>query len=254
MVSPRLNWYYYTTEQSNLNNRKLYYPRGRVLGGSSQLNVCCYIRGQPSDYDRWAEKTGSDCFAYENVLPIFKEQQQAVGYGDDYYNGRDGYLKTSKNPLDQFFFGDMVKTWIAAGAALHGENDDPNGKQQQGFGNYPATMFEGFRQSTSTAFIRPIEEKHNLTIVDRALTSKVIIEGGKAKGIEVVDSNRLFKSKKAEQYFGKEIILSGGAINTPQVLQLSGIGPANVLKTAGVECIVDSPGVGAHLQGIYIQP
>ena len=249
MLTPKLNWYYYTQPQANLANRRLFYPRGRLLGGSSQLNVNCYIRGQPNDYDRWAEKAGDEKFAYKNVLPIFKQQQQAVGYGDDEFNGRDGFLKTSQNNLDALPYADLCKSYLAAAQeAGHAFNDDANGAEQEGFGFYATTTFKGVRQSASTAFVKPVEDR--MTILPRALVSNVIIDkGNKATGVNVVSSNRLRRStKETSIHARKEVILSGGAINSPQLLQLSGIGPADVLKNAGVDVKVNSSGVGAHLQ------
>jgi len=247
MLTPKLNWYYYTQPQENLANRRLFYPRGRILGG--QLNANCYIRGQPNDYDRWAEKANDEKFAYENVLPIFKQQQQAVGYGDDEFNGRNGFLKTSQNNLDALAYADLCKSYLkAAQQAGHAFNDDANGAEQEGFGFYATTTFKGVRQSASTAFLKPVEDR--MTVMPRTLVSSVIIEkGNKATGVKVVSSNRLRRSRdETVIHARKEVILSGGAINSPQLLQMSGIGPADVLKNASVEVKVNSTGVGAHLQ------
>lgn len=115
LVNPLNNWYYDTTPQQNLNNRQLWYPRGRLLGGSSQINACCYIRGDPTDYDRWAQVTGDDKFKYSNVLPIFKSSQAAHGYGEEEYNGRTGYLNTSKPDLTNVIHGELCNAFIQAG-------------------------------------------------------------------------------------------------------------------------------------------
>ena len=117
IISPVSNWGYYTTPQPNLSNRQLWYPRGRILGGSSQLNAMCYIRGNPRDYDRWVKKSGDEKFSYDNMLPIFKKSQKAHGYGEDEFNGREGYLNTSKPDMKKpaIHFGELAEAWVKAG-------------------------------------------------------------------------------------------------------------------------------------------
>jgi len=240
MGLPFTNWYFKTTPQKNLAGRQLFYPRGRLLGGSSQLNAMCYIRGHPSDYDRWAEKTGDEKFKYENVLPIFKKSQKAFDYGFDRYNGRDGYLETSKPDLSKVHFGDLAEAFINAGIQTGtSRNEDFNGESQEGMGIYPTTTNAGLRSSTSRCFIRPFENRKNLTVMTDTLTHRCLLdERNSCYGIEVSKSSRIRKSKITEKIYAKEVILSGGAINTPQLLLLSGIGPRKELQGSGIDCKV----------------
>ena len=232
------NWSYHTEPVPALEGRSLYWPRGKVLGGSSTINGMVYARGNRHDYDRWAQM-GLPGWSYEEVLPAFRRSEAHVER-DDAYHHRAGELTVcrarSRNPL----FDRFVE---AGGQAGHPVNDDFNGAEQEGCGRYDFTIRRGKRWSTSFAFLRPVRHRRNLTVLTDALTRRVLVENGRASGVEVARNGRARRVGAA-----REVILSAGTVNSPQLLLLSGIGPPGELERHGIEVVHDLPGVGRNLQ------
>jgi choline dehydrogenase-like flavoprotein len=233
-----LNWDYNTEPQAALNNRRLWWPRGRVLGGSSSINAMCYIRGDARDYDEWARLAGDDAWSWRNVLPLFK-RSEANTRGADALHGANGPLAVSdlrhRNVLSEAFVA-------AATSCGHLANSDFNGETQEGFGFYQVTQRNGARCSTAASFLREARGRANLTVHTRAVTQRVLIESSRAVGVDYRHHGRLTRAE------GREVILCGGTINSPQLLMLSGIGPADHLRAHGIRVAVDAPGVGDNLQ------
>ena len=237
LCDDRYNWFYHTVPQKNVNNRMMYWPRGRVWGGSSSLNAMVYVRGHALDYDRWEEE-GAAGWSYANCLPYFKKAQNHE-LGEDLYRGGSGPLHVSRghsgNPLHE--------AWLAAGQqAGYPLTQDINGYQQEGVGRFDMTVHKGMRWSAASAYLRPALNRDNLATMTGVLVTKIIIEGQKAVGVEVVQDGQ-----KKEIRAG-EVILSGGAINSPQLLMLSGVGNGDHLRSVGVEVVHHLPGVGENLQ------
>jgi choline dehydrogenase-like flavoprotein len=232
----RLNWNYRTEPQAQLQGRTLWWPRGKTLGGSSSINAMCYVRGVPGDYDRWAQATGDARWSWEQVLPWFVHSEDNTR-GASNLHGSGGPLGVSdlryRNPLTEVF----IDSAVGAGYA---RNDDFNGPSQDGFGLYQVTQRNGARCSTAAAYLRPARERPNLEVRTGAPVARVVIAQGRAVGVQLQGSDTLIE--------GGEVILAGGAVNTPQLLMLSGIGPADHLREHGLAVQVDQPGVGANLQ------
>jgi choline dehydrogenase len=235
--NPGLNWNYSTEPQANLNGRRLWWPRGRVLGGSSSLNAMCYIRGQREDYDGWVAE-GAPGWGWDEVLPWFRfaEDQQR---GEDAWHGTGGPLSVSdlryRNPLSQVFLD-------AAKAAGHPLNPDFNGAMQGGAGWYQVTQRNGRRASTAAAYLRPARGRPNLVVMTGTLATRLLVDHGHVTGLEVLRGDRPLA------FEAPAITLAGGAINSPQLLLLSGIGPAADLEALDIPVVVDLAGVGANLQ------
>jgi choline dehydrogenase-like flavoprotein len=232
------NWYFNTEPQANLNGRKLYWPRGKTLGGSSSMNAMIYMRGVPADYDEW-ESLGAPGWGWNALFPIFKQLENNER-GADEFHGTGGELNVADlrnpNPLADLF----VQAAAEAGLAT---NNDFNGPEQEGAGPYQVTQKNGRRFSAARAFLDAAKTRPNLTILTGAHVTKILIEGKRATGVEVKTSEGLQRMMAS-----REVILSGGAINSPQLLLLSGIGPRAELAKAGVEQIHELPGVGQNLQ------
>lgn len=234
-----LNWMYETASDPALNNRKSYWPRGRVLGGSSSINAMVYIRGQHADFDDW-EAMGNPGWGWKDVLPYFK-RSETNDRGEDAFRGGDGPLHVST--MDSFLHP-LCRTFIDAGQELQWlHNPDFNGSSQQGVGTYQNTAKGGFRMSAARAYIGPAKRRTNLRIEKRALAMRVLFEGRRATGVEYRQSGRLRRVVAR-----REVILSAGAINSPQLLQLSGVGPSGVLRAQGIEVVHELPAVGRNLQ------
>jgi len=234
----RLNWDYNTAPEPHLNNRVLWWPRGKVLGGSSSINAMCYARGVPGDYDEWAAE-GASGWDWNSVLPYFKRSEHNAR-GGDALHGDQGPLYVSDlryaNPLSEVF--------IEAGQqAGYPRNRDFNGPQQEGFGFYQVTQKDGARCSAAAAYLNPVKSRPNLTIHTHAMVSRITFDKGRANGVTYSMLGKAF-----HQQATREVILSGGAINSPQLLMLSGIGPAAQLRQQRIEVVVDAPNVGANLQ------
>ena len=246
MHDPKYNFKYYSEPEPHLNNRRLFCPRGKMIGGCSAHNGMVYVRGNKEDYRRWAS-FGLKDWDYEKVLPYFKKIETWSG-GENEYRGGDGILPINQsqnnNPLFKAFLA-------SAEEAGHKINKDMNGEDQEGFGMYDVTIHKGERASASKYYLNPARKKSNLKVFTQSFVEKIIFEGTKAIGIEVN-----IKGKINKIFANKEIILSSGSINSPQLLMLSGVGPASHIKEKGIEVIKNIPGVGRNLQDhleTYIQ-
>ena len=232
------NWGYRTEPEPNMNGREIEAMRGKVLGGSSSINVMAYTRGNRGDYDRWAQK-GALGWSYADVLPYFKRCETWEG-GENPWRGGAGpvgteFAKTADPVYD---------AWLdAARAAGFPVTDDYNGRQQEGFGRGQYTIRGGYRSSAATAYLRPAKSRPNLDVVTGALATRVLMQGTRATGVEYIKGIRETVRVNAD----REVILAGGAFNTPPLLMLSGIGPADHLRATGIKPVVDLP-VGKNLQ------
>jgi len=238
MHSKKYTWQFMSDPEPHLNNRQLFCPRGKTMGGSSSINGMVFVRGNAAEFDEW-HNLGAKNWDYAHCLPYFKKAETWLI--SDKYRGVNGPLHVSKkepfsNPLSQAF----INAGIQAGYA---SNDDYNGQTQDGFGPMQMTVHNGIRWSTSMAYIEPIKTRQNLVVMTHTMTHKVILENKVAVGVECEINNEKF-----QVYADKEIILSAGAIGSPQLLQLSGIGPKTTLKAAGIEINHELPGVGQNLQ------
>ncbi|EQC41526.1 choline dehydrogenase [Saprolegnia diclina VS20] len=249
LADARYNWAYMTEPQEHVNNRRLAWPRGRVLGGSSSLNAMVYIRGHAHDYDDWA-RSGATGWSYEDCLPYFKKAQ-AHELGEDAYRGGHGPLHVTRGTQkDQVLFKAFIDAGIDAGYPF---TDDMNGFQQEGFGWMDSTIYKGNRWSASAAYLHPIvRERSSLHIITEALVHRVLLNGTSATGVEVSDASGNLTTYTAE----KEVILCGGAINSPQTLLLSGIGPADALRAHDIPVVANIASVGQHMEDhldMYVQ-
>jgi choline dehydrogenase len=232
------NWGFWTEPEPHLDNRKLWWPRGKGWGGSSSINGMIYIRGHARDYDQWRQM-GLTGWGYADVLPYFKRAEALQGGGDDYH-GADGPLHISKASSPS----PIYKQFITAGAqAGHKLTPDFNGAQQEGFGPYQMTIRDGRRWSAANAYLHPALKRPNLEAEIGARTSRIVIENGRATGVEYVQDGETKHARAAG-----EVLLCAGAVQSPHILQLSGIGKAEDLKAAGVAPVHELPGVGANLQ------
>src|ERR1700712_4804828 len=229
-----VNWMYQTEPEPGLNGRQVFQPRGKVLGGSSSINGLLYVRGQHEDYDRWRQ-LGNTGWGFDDVLPYFKaaEDQQR---GADEFHGVGGPLPVSDSrhadPLSDAFIEAAAEAGIA-------KNPDFNGAAQEGAGWFQTTTRRGRRASTARSYLRPVRRRSNLRGETAALAQRIVFEGRRAVAVEYKQSGVLRNARAA-----KEILVSTGAYNSPQLLQLSGIGPADLLKAHGIELVLDAPGVG----------
>jgi len=233
-----LGWEYDTEPQSELNNRKLFWPRGKVLGGSSSLNAMCYIRGVPEDYDLWRDM-GAKGWDWQSVLPYFKKSEKQQ-HGASELHGADGYLSVSDlrhtNPLSNTFVAAAEEIGLSKVA-------DFNSTEREGLGFYQVTQQNGQRCSTAKGYLTPALTRSNLTVLTKALVEKIQIVDGVATGVKLQ-----LDGQSIELTANKEVLLSAGAINSPQVLMLSGIGQKQHLTEKGIDVKVDLPGVGQNLQ------
>jgi len=238
MWDPKLNWKFQTEPDPGMNNRQIYWPRGKTLGGSSSINGLIFIRGQKEDYDTWRD-LGNQGWGWDDVLPYFKKAEGNDRFGEPLHS-KTGPLKASsiqqKHPLVEAF----KQTANTLGVP---QTDDFNNLTQEGVGYYQLTTHRGFRCSTSVAYLKPAKNRSNLKILTGSQVCKVIFENKKAVGIEMIQGN-----VKSILRADKEVILSAGAIQSPQLLQLSGIGPKKLLQEFQIPIIHDLPGVGENLQ------
>jgi choline dehydrogenase len=233
-----VNWMYQTEPEPELGGRQVFQPRGKVLGGSSSINGLLYVRGQHEDYDRWRQR-GNSGWGYDDVLPYFKkaENQQR---GGDKYHGAGGPLPVSDwrhaDPLSEAFVVAAAETGIPT-------NHDFNGATQEGAGFFQTTTHRGRRASTARAYLRPAQSRGNLHVETSAQAQRILFDGRRARAVEY-RQHGVLRTASAR----KEILVSGGAYNSPQLLQLSGVGPAELLKQYGIDVVLDAPGVGNDLQ------
>lgn len=238
MVTKKRNWQFETVPQRGLNNRSGYQPRGKVLGGSSALNAMIYIRGHAEDYNEWA-RLGNEGWSYQDVLPFFKKSENREAGGEDYH-GVGGELNVasvaSPGSINEMFFAACDELQMP-------RNSDFNGANQEGVGPYEVTHKNGERWSTARAFLDPIVERKNLTIITEAMTEKVVVEDGRAVAVRY-----RHRQRSHEVTARREVILSAGAFGSPQILLLSGIGSKAKLEPHGIGQVHELPGVGENLQ------
>ncbi len=240
MGSPGTDWRYMTESDPGIAGRAISWPRGRVLGGSSSINGLLYVRGQPQDYDGWAQM-GNTGWSWDSVLPYFRraENWEEAEAGDD-VRGKGGPLSVQNSRLKR----DVVDRWIdAAVTAGYPLNPDYNGEDQEGVGYFQLTMRGGRRCSSAVAYLKPARGRENLKIITNAQTEKVLIENGRAVGVRARVNGQMQEIRAK-----REVILSAGAIGSPQILMLSGVGAGDELVQHGIEVKRDLPGVGKNLQ------
>ncbi|MEM9319160.1 MAG: choline dehydrogenase [Pseudomonadota bacterium] len=237
--NPAIDWCYKTEPDPGLNGRRIEWPRGKVLGGSSSLNGLLYVRGQRQDYDRWRQM-GNKGWGWDDVLPLFKRAENNERGADDFH-GNQGPLAVSNMRIQR----PITDAWVAAAqAAGYKFNPDYNGADQEGVGFFQLTSRKGRRCSAAVAYLNPIKNRDNLQIVTRAQVDRIMLDGKRATGVVYTDRN----GAKQQVLARREVILSGGAINSPQILMLSGIGEADQLAGHGIDIVQDLPGVGKNLQ------
>jgi choline dehydrogenase len=238
MNMPRYNWFFHTEPEPNLGGRRLHTPRGKVLGGSSSINGLVYVRGNPLDFERWAAE-GASGWAYRDVLPYFKRTERRETGGDDYRGGA-GKVHTRYGPLDN----PLNQVWLEAGRqAGYPLTQDMNGFQQEGFGRMDMTVGGGRRSSAASAYLRPAMRRRNLTVRTHSLATRILFEDRHAVGVAYRRGNEEHVARAR-----REVIVSAGPIQSPKLLKLSGVGPAQELAQHGIGVIHDLPGVGENLQ------
>ena len=238
---PSVNWNYQTEPEPHLGGRVVACPRGKVLGGSSSLNGMAYVRGHALDFERWAGNS-LPSWSYAHILPYYKRMETFSGGADDYRGGHGPLNVTApstEGPLCEAFLAACEQAGFASSA-------DTNGYQQEGFGVMEQSIHMGRRWNTANAYLRPIRSRPNLTIRTRRLTTRILMQGTRAVGVEVTVAGRIEEFRAT-----REVILSGGTINSPQLLMLSGIGPADHLAEHDINVVLDLPGVGQNLQDHY---
>jgi len=236
--NPRYNWMYQGEPEPTLDGRKLFQPRGKVLGGSSTINGMCFVRGHALDFERWVGE-GADGWSWNEVLPYFK-RLESWEQGESAYRGGSGPVKVQFGPQRCPLYQSFLQAGQDAGYNL---SDDINGAQQEGFAAFQMNVDHGVRASTAHAYIRPNSGRSNLTVSDRSTARHLILEGNRVGGLRYCRYGRTI-----DAIARREVILASGAIGSPQLLMLSGIGPADHLAEHGIICVNDLPGVGQNLQ------
>ena len=240
------DWKYESEPEPYMNGRRVYHARGKVLGGSSSINGMIFQRGNPMDYERWAADLGMETWDYAHCLPYFKRMENCLA-GADAYRGDDGPLVLERGPADNPLFGAFFEAVQQAGFPL---TCDVNGYQQEGFARFDRNIHRGRRLSAAGAYLHPAMERDNLTVQTRALVHRVLFDGTRATAVEYSRRGRTHRADAGE------VILCGGAFNSPQLLQLSGVGEADHLRSLGIDVVHDLAAVGQHLQDhleVYIQ-
>ena len=240
------DWKYESEPEPHMHGRRIYHARGKVLGGSSSINGMIFQRGNPLDYERWGADPGLEDWDYARCLPYFKRMETCLA-GADEWRGGEGPLKLERGPATNPLFGAFFEAVQQAGYEL---TTDVNGYRQEGFAAFDRTIYRGRRLSAARAYLHPAMSRPNLDVRCRAFVSRVLFEGTRAAGVELLERGG------ARSVTGGEVILCGGAINSPQLLQLSGVGNAQDLQQLGIDVVADVPGVGANLQDhleVYVQ-
>jgi choline dehydrogenase len=243
------DWRYESEPEPHMNGRRIYHARGKVLGGSSSVNGMIFQRGNPMDYERWATVPGMEAWDYAHCLPYFKRMETCLAADiDDPWRGHSGPLVMERGPAKSALFGAFFEAVQQAGLPL---TDDVNGYRQEGFAPFDRNIHDGRRLSAARAYLHPVMGRQNLDVVTFAHVTKVLFDGTRATGVEYVRGRGT-----AKRATGAEVILCGGAINSPQLLQLSGIGNPAELRAIGIAPVMDLEGVGENLQDhleVYIQ-
>ncbi|KAB1442445.1 choline dehydrogenase [Pseudodesulfovibrio senegalensis] len=240
------NWWYESDPEPYMNNRRIYQPRGKVLGGSSCINGMIYIRGNAMDYEKWSKEDGLENWSYSHCLPYFKRFECRTS-GADEYQGAVGPLYLTTPECDNPLFDAFFKAVQQAGYPI---TDDVNGYQQEGFGKFDRNTYRGRRWNAARAYVHPVKNRRNLTVKCLATTTRILFEGKRAVGVEYT------RGKTVHKAYAGEVISCGGAINSPQLLQLSGVGNGAELSAMGIDVVQDLPGVGENLQDhleLYVQ-
>ncbi len=236
-TNPKVNWLYRTEPEADCHGRAIIQPRGKVIGGSSSINGLLYVRGQAEDFDRWRQ-LGNVGWNFDDVLPYFRKAEDQQRGGDDLHGEGGPLCVSDMEPLP------VCDAFIAAAEQCgYARNPDFNGVTQEGFGYYQLTTRNGRRCSASTGYLKPARRRPNLKVISGALATRVLFDGRRATGVGYLHGDASHTARASA-----EVILSGGAFNTPQLMQLSGLGPASLLREHGVAVIADMPGVGADLQ------
>ena len=241
------DWKYESEPEPFMHGRRIYHARGKVLGGSSSINGMIFQRGNPLDYERWAADPGMETWDYAHCLPYFKKMETCLAGGGK-WRGHEGPLVLERGPATNPLFTAFFEAVQQAGYEL---TDDVNGYRQEGFAPFDRNVHHGRRLSASGAYLHPVMDRPNLQVECRALVTKILFEGSRAVGVEYER-----RAGQVRRVFAGDVILCGGAINSPQLLQLSGVGNAGELKTLGVGVVQDLPGVGENMQDhleVYIQ-
>jgi choline dehydrogenase len=243
------DWKYESEPEPHMNGRRVYHARGKVLGGSSSINGMVFQRGNPMDYERWASDPGMETWDYAHCLPYFKRMENCLAADrDDPFRGHAGPLVLERGAATNPLFGAFFEAARQAGYHL---TDDVNGYRQEGFGQFDQNIHRGRRLSAARAYLHPVMSRPNLKVITSAFVNRILFDGTRAVGVEYVRGRGA-----AQRVETGEVVLCGGAINSPQTLQVSGIGDANHLKPLGIDVVADLPGVGEHLQDhleVYIQ-
>ncbi|HSG15647.1 MAG TPA: choline dehydrogenase [Anaerolineae bacterium] len=245
--SKRYDWLYESEPEPFMHNRRVSHGRGKVLGGSSSINGMIFQRGNPLDFERWAGDDGMEEWDYAHCLPYFKRMEKCLA-ADDEFHGSDGPLVLERGPATGPLFDAFFAAVQQAGYSL---TDDLNGFKQEGFAKFDRNIHRGRRISASKAYLHPVMKRANLEVLTRAFVARILFEGQRAIGVEVVVGNR-----RSRKLYAGDIICCGGAINSPQLLQLSGVGQAGELEALGIPVVQDLPGVGENLQDhleVYVQ-
>jgi choline dehydrogenase len=238
MNMPKYNWFYHTDPEPHLNGRRMHTPRGKVLGGSSSINGLVYIRGNPEDFEHW-QALGASGWGYGDVLPYFKRAERRAE-GGDRYRGAGGQLRTRYGTLSN----PLHAAWLKAAAeAGYPRSSDVNGFQQEGFGRMDMTVGDGRRWSAANAYLKPVMQRSNLKVLTHALATRIVFEGKRAAALEYSHDGAQRRVR-----IGRELIVSGGPINSPQLLKLSGVGPEAELREQGIPVVQHLAGVGENLQ------
>ena len=247
------DWCYESEPEPFMNNRRIFHARGKVLGGSSSINGMIFQRGNPMDYERWAADSGMENWDYAHCLPYFKRMENCLAGGDD-FRGADGPLIMERGPCENPLFSAFFEAVQEAGYPL---TEDVNGFKQEGFSRFARNLHRGRRMSSARAYLHPVKKRQNLTVHCRTLTTKILFEAKNPGGTPHAVGVEFSKSRgRSEKVYAGEIICCGGAINSPQLLQLSGIGNAEELEKLGIDVVHDLPGVGENMQDhleVYIQ-